>query len=478
MKTATSSRAHDAKKRALFRAKRKASERGIALIMVLGTLAVLIVMLADFKEESAADISAAVADRDGVKAEYMAKSALNLSRLLIATEPTIRTAVAPIFMMMKRTPPQLPVWEFSDRILGFFNDEAAGKEAATTMGIDLTQGKNLTMPGGSFELTVVDEDAKINVNLGGAANTIQKLRLARELFGIMPVNSAMDPLFDARDKTGQTHSRAQICQALIDWADDDDSAFSCDLSNNAPSSSGPEDAYYQLLPKPYRRKNAPYDSLDEVRMVRGISDTYWSTFADPQPNDPKKRVFTVWGTGAVNVNTANAQTLLALVCAGAPTADVCTDVTQAATFLTGVTMLRGLTMGAPIFGSAKEFVTAMKGDANSQAGGIFKMMGLKPIKFTSEAEFQKSVSTESKVFSIYAVGIVKGFKRETRSALHTVVDFRNAAALTSVTPTTGTTTTGATTTPTTTTTQTSTTDAITAALKPGTGGSILYYHQE
>lgn len=30
------------------------------------------------------------------------------------------------------------------------------------------------------------------------------------------------------------------------------------------------------------------------------------------------------------------------------------------------------------------------------------------------------------MFSIYAVGVVKGYKRETRTAIHAVVDFRDA----------------------------------------------------
>jgi hypothetical protein len=33
------------------------------------------------------------------------------------------------------------------------------------------------------------------------------------------------------------------------------------------------------------------------------------------------------------------------------------------------------------------------------------------------------------MFSIYAVGVVKGYKRETRTAIHAVVDFRDAPAI-------------------------------------------------
>ena len=37
---------------------------------------------------------------------------------------------------------------------------------------------------------------------------------------------------------------------------------------------------------------------------------------------------TVWGQGAVNVNSANALTLYAVTCAGAPTAELCIDPLQ------------------------------------------------------------------------------------------------------------------------------------------------------
>jgi general secretion pathway protein K len=36
------------------------------------------------------------------------------------------------------------------------------------------------------------------------------------------------------------------------------------------------------------------------------------------------------------------------------------------------------------------------------------------------------VATESKVFSIYADGVVPGYRRETRVRIHTVVDFHSA----------------------------------------------------
>ncbi|MBX3193281.1 MAG: general secretion pathway protein GspK [Labilithrix sp.] len=415
-----------AQRRAEKRKKRRAKERGIALVMVMGAIAVLTVMLAEFQDETSAELAAATALRDGLQAEYMARSAVNLSRLLIASEPSMRKAIAPLFMMMKKTPPQLPVWEFSDRLLGVFNDEESSKDFATTIGVDPSDGKNLTMPGGRFELVIVDEDAKINVNLG-AANDIAHIRLAKEIIGLIGPPQ-YSPLFEQRDGSGQFHDRLATCQAIIDWADVDEQAFNCDLTQlSGAQQTGVEDAWYQLLPKPYRRKNAPYDSLEELHMVRGVSEDFWATFVDPDPTNPKKRVVTVWGSGAINVNTANAQTLLGVTCAGAPTADICTNPDQAAMFLSGVTMARGITMGAPLFGSTRDFVAAMTG--SGQLGPLLAMMGMKPVVFQSQSEFQKSITTESKMFSIYAVGIKKGYRRETRVKVHTVVDFRNAPNL-------------------------------------------------
>jgi general secretion pathway protein K len=347
-------------------------------------------------------------------------------------EPTLRQAIAPLFAFMKRTPPQLPIWEFSSRLLAPFNDKAAADEFAAAMKVTFGTGKNLGLPNGRFELEIVDEDAKINVNLG-ASNDISHIRLAKELMGLM-APPQYNPLFEQRDSTGNYHDRLTVCAAIIDWADVDEAAMNCDTSTpNAPTSVGVEDAYYQLLAvKPYRRKNAPYDSLEELHMVRGVSDDFWATFIDPDPTKPDKRVMTVWGQGVVNVNSANAQTLLGVVCSGAPTADICVDPTQAMLFLSGVTMAKAMTMGAPLFGSPSDFISTMKG--SGPLGPIITAMGMKPVKFLSEADFAKTITTESKVFSINAIGVIKGYKRETRLRIREVVDFRNAPNLTQAAP--------------------------------------------
>ncbi|HQF23428.1 MAG TPA: type II secretion system protein GspK, partial [Polyangiaceae bacterium] len=400
-----------------------------ALIMVLAAITVLTVMLAEFQDESSAELSGALSDRDALRAEYMARSGIQLARLLIAAEPTIRQAIAPLFLLMsggKGTAPQIPVWEFSDRVLGAFNDSTGNEEFQSLAGVDLSQGRNLGIEGGRFELVIVDEDSKINVNMASRGDAFSQTRMAQQLLGLMAADQ-YKPMFEERDIDDQYSDALTICSAFIDWADPDENYFNCDpRATVTASATAPEDSFYQMLKVPYRRKNAAFDSLEEIRMVRGVGDDFWATFVDPEPGNPKKRVMTVWGQGQVNVNTANAQTIWAIVCAGAPQATICVDPAQAQTFLTFFSMAKGFTMGAPLFFSPKAFVSAMKGQG--MVGPILTSLGIEPVQFLSEAETVKMVATESKVFSIYADGVVPGYRRETRTRIHAVVDFRTAPA--------------------------------------------------
>ncbi len=464
------------------RTRRRGKDGGIALVMVTGAIVVLTVLLAEFQEETGAEVAAASSSRDMLQAEYSARSGLALARLLISTEPTIRAVITPLFAMMKKKPPQIPVWEFADRILFAFNGDNsdsdnpdAGEYSAFTEGFASGgRGKNLRLPGGHFELVVVDEDSKIDINQG-TSNEISRVRLGKQLTGLF-LSPEYNPLFEKRTETGQMYDRASICRNIIDWADVDELAFQCDFSNNAQNQGAENNGIYQQLKRPYRAKNAPFDSLEELRMVQGISDDFWATFVDPDPTNPKKRIFTVWGQGAINVNTANPQTLLAVTCSGAPTAPICTDILQASLFITGVTMARAVTMGAPLFGSPADFVQALTG--KGQIGPLLAGMGMLPVVFQSQAEFSKTIATESKVFSVYSAGIKTGYKRDTRVGIHAVLDFRTAppigaagsnnsamAGSTAAAGSTGTSASGA--------------AGTTAGLvQPATGGILVYYRQD
>ena len=132
----------------------------------------------------------------------------------------------------------------------------------------------------------------------------------------------------------------------------------------------------------------------------------------------------------------------------------------------------------------------MKGQG--QLGPMLTLLGMKPVKFLSDSEFLKSVTTESKLFSIYAVGVVRGYKRETRTSIHAVVDFRDApqvkgpslgSVLDSFTGGAPSASASASAVPTNTAYPMTgsgglTTGPITAATAPNSGGQLIFYHIE
>ena len=409
----------------------RTDERGVALILVLGSITLLTVFLTQLQEETSSELAAALAERDSLKAEYFARSAVNLSRLLIATEPEIRKTVTPIFMMLNQKPPQIPVWEFTDLVLGPFNDSVGAQSFLATIGGDALTAKNIGIAGGGrFEVTIVDEDSKININMAARNEFSSSERLGGQLLGLFTPQGD-NSLFEGRDADNQFTDRQTICGAIVDWADSDPSGnealYPCQPNNPNNVAGGQEDNFYQTIGLPYLRKNAAYDSMEELRLVRGMGDDFWATFVDPEPENPKKRIMSVWGQDAVNINAANAQTLLAITCGAAPEAELCTDVVQLSTFLQVVTMGKSMTMGMPLFGSGKDFIDMLGG--KGQLGPLLTQLNVKPVTFKDPKGLVKTLRTSSKRFSIYADGIVPGYKRVTKARIHAVVDFRDAGTV-------------------------------------------------
>jgi general secretion pathway protein K len=152
-------------------------------------------------------------------------------------------------------------------------------------------------------------------------------------------------------------------------------------------------------------------------------------------------------------------------------------------FLTGVVMAQGISQGVPLFGVPNDFLQTLKGQG--LMGTMLSTLGIKPVKFGSESDFTKSISTDSKVFSIYAVGVVKGYRRETRVKVHAVVDYRQAPTLSNLAAAAGISTSGSSSSAASTTASASASgssqtdpNAIAAALTAGIGGNVLFFNIE
>ncbi len=85
-----------------------------------------------------------------------------------------------------------------------------------------------------------------------------------------------------------TSEAGALVAAIIDWTDPDD----------VETSNGAETGVYRQRTPPYAAKNAPFDTLDELRMVDGMTDALYKKLSP---------FLTVHGDaqGKINVNTAD-----------------------------------------------------------------------------------------------------------------------------------------------------------------------------
>lgn len=376
----------------MTRPKRKKSQRGVALLMVLIALTILGAMTADLMESSDVYVATTRNYRDSTRAEYLARSGVNLSRLLLS------------FQRVTGQTLNFPFWQYADMAIGMFVDSEGGGLAGL-VGLDMSGAKGVGLGEGDMDLEVriVDEDSKLNVNL---ANEGRRKNLMVEQLTQMMAPVEYDPLFQRQLDGGDYVERQEIICEMVDWGDPDETL--CD-------GSGSEDpSFYQTLEQPYERKNAPFDSLEELHMVRGIGDDFWAAFVDPDPDDPDRRVMTVWGKGKINVNTAPPAVLFPIVCMVSTDesgVSPCMDPMQRINLLQ---ILQGVVLYRTFmpFSSAKDFIQAVE---NPEERLFLPVPGF-PILDKRNA--MRVLTTQSTVFSIYAKGTVGNVTRR----LHVVVD--------------------------------------------------------
>ncbi len=121
---------------------------------------------------------------------------------------------------------------------------------------------------------MVDEESKININKASRD-------VLRRLFKI---TTDMDDI-----------EADHLAAAIIDWRD-------ADSELTIPLGSA-EDYDYQSLVDPYDAKDADFDVLEEVLLVKGMT---------PEIFESIKRYITIYGDGKVNINTASRSVLFAL----------------------------------------------------------------------------------------------------------------------------------------------------------------------
>jgi general secretion pathway protein K len=227
----------------------QSSERGIALILVLWIVVIL----------SMAALSLSLLTRTEALATLSVKEELENKFL---AEAGIRRGIMELFYRNANRNQQvilegLEVFQADGRI---YSSEMAD---------------------GHYRIRITDESGKINLNTLTDNN------------GVILKNLLMN-------NSVAEETATIIVDSILDWKDKD----------NLHRLSGAEDDYYQSLPKPYKAKNAAFDSLEELIFVRGITRPILQGSADKKGILPFCTIYSK--TDRINLSTAPPEVLKAI----------------------------------------------------------------------------------------------------------------------------------------------------------------------
>jgi general secretion pathway protein K len=277
--------------RTWLRRQLRCRQEGVALISVLLVLTLLATSVADFAYNSEVDLSGASNARDDLRAHYLARSGINLARILLRVQEKL---IDPNMKMLGGF--DLQIADYAPLLMAAFNDQGGAAMLGSLLGVDTGNIKGLGVDTGTFDMEMESLDGKLNLNCGGGVNTgaANVTQFAASLAAMfLPIR--YNRLFEYPDERGQYADRLEVMRAIIDWADQDTVIF---------GGSGPEDYRYNAGKDPYENKNQYYDTLEELRLVKGVSDDFIHAFGTG---------LTVFGNCKINANLATAPVLAALI---------------------------------------------------------------------------------------------------------------------------------------------------------------------
>lgn len=213
------------------------SDRGVVLITVLIVTAILTTLVVDLMYFTQIDSEISANTRDDIKARYIAKSGVNV-----------------VAGAMKGS-----ALEDLKEVSSLLNKQVGESDQIWSIRVPA-----LPIGDGNVSLTVIDERSKINLNaLVNQSSNIVDMQVETELselFRILDVDTRKSDLFIA---------------SLINWLD-----HPIEGGQNDQESSGAGADYYLGLENPYSIKNGPLDSVEEIRMIRGMDEEFFGKIKD------------------------------------------------------------------------------------------------------------------------------------------------------------------------------------------------------
>ena len=235
-------------------AARALSERGVALIVTVMVVTLLTAIIVEFSYRTRVYLDTSGNTRDELQAYYLAKAGVEAAKafLLDDLKSDIKNGTAADYIISGEFNPVEELWS-------------------------QVKGIPFMVPDvGVIEGEVIDEDSKFCINMLAEKDPMgTKYREQAKL------------LFSYLIKE---ENYEEIVDNIKDWIDPD-------------SDGNAEDGYYRSLQNPYNCRNSPMNSVDELRMIKGINEKIFNKLRD---------FVTPYGDGKININTAGQEVLMSL----------------------------------------------------------------------------------------------------------------------------------------------------------------------
>jgi len=237
--------------------KKLRDNQGFALLLAVMVIGLLVAMTLEFNAAMRDELMASANVHDGINLKSTARSGVALAMAVLREHAVAKQA---------------------DTLLDDWADGAFLSSILSSLCLD-----------GRGKLTISDTSRRININ-----------RLVDENGAVSQrYTDLLRRFLSFEDFQLGTEEIGDILDAVVDWLDPDDEV----------THFGAESSYYLSLEKPYRCRNGPMQSIEELLLVKGITP---EIFYGMEDIPGIARFLTVHGDGKVNINTAEPVVLWSL----------------------------------------------------------------------------------------------------------------------------------------------------------------------
>ncbi|MFB6351493.1 MAG: hypothetical protein ABEN55_08540 [Bradymonadaceae bacterium] len=290
--------------------------RGVALIIALVTITVLSVAVVEYAYSTRVNLNMAVNAKNKVKSYFLARSAVNLSWLLLNFQYALQNesdkaagnddsaggSCNPQMISVAMRRSNFQMYQYMDLLMRPFNN---GKLETPVGGINLSDAgvDGFGKLSGNFDVDITPESGKLNINRF-ATQKVKQDDLAE--FCTTIADSRYTEVFRRDDEDDQVLDQYRILRYIVDYIDLDEQNLPltnhCSLDGQG---SGSEKSQYDDLERNIEPRNAKLTHLEELHQVYGVTDAFMDAFGDK---------LTVYPVGKPNANNAEMPVFYSILC--------------------------------------------------------------------------------------------------------------------------------------------------------------------